>query len=79
VVLGFLAVLAGAREGWPVVMSDRRRDGAGDGRSTRSSCTGRKNDWAFPSGALLTGLIVAMILNSHSAWYVVAVTSMSAC
>ena len=34
-----------------------------------------KGRWAFPSGALLTGLIVAMILNPHSPWYVVAVTS----
>jgi Na+-translocating ferredoxin:NAD+ oxidoreductase RnfD subunit len=34
-----------------------------------------KGRWVFPSGALLTGLIVAMILNPHSPWYVVTVTS----
>ncbi|HWJ12274.1 MAG TPA: RnfABCDGE type electron transport complex subunit D [Gemmatimonadaceae bacterium] len=74
VVLGFLAVLAGAREGWPVVMSV--------GVATVPAMVidalilyRTKKRWAFPSGALLTGLIVAMILNSHSAWYVVAVTS----
>ena len=35
----------------------------------------RKGRWTFPSGALLTGLIVAMILAPQEPWYFAAVTS----
>ncbi len=35
----------------------------------------RKGEWEFPSGALLTGAIVAMVLSPHEAWYISAVTS----
>jgi Na+-translocating ferredoxin:NAD+ oxidoreductase RnfD subunit len=35
----------------------------------------RKGVWEFPSGALLTGAIVAMVLSPHEAWYIGAVTS----
>ena len=31
--------------------------------------------WEFPSGAVLTGLIVAMVLSPHEPWYVAASTS----
>jgi len=31
--------------------------------------------WEFPSGALLTGLFIAMILSPHEPWYVSAITS----
>jgi Na+-translocating ferredoxin:NAD+ oxidoreductase RnfD subunit len=34
-----------------------------------------KGKWVFPSGAILTGLIVAMILSPHEPWYVTAVTA----
>jgi Na+-translocating ferredoxin:NAD+ oxidoreductase RnfD subunit len=34
-----------------------------------------RNAWEFPSGALLTGLIVAMILTPQEPWYVPACTS----
>jgi Na+-translocating ferredoxin:NAD+ oxidoreductase RnfD subunit len=34
-----------------------------------------KGKWFFPSGAILTGLIVAMILSPREPWYVAAVTS----
>jgi Na+-translocating ferredoxin:NAD+ oxidoreductase RnfD subunit len=36
---------------------------------------GIKHKWFFPSGALLTGLIVAMILSPREPWYVGAVTA----
>lgn len=74
IVLGVLAVLAGWREGRSVL--------AAISAATAPSMAidalilhHTKRRWVFPSGALLTGLIVAMILNPHSAWYVVAVTS----
>jgi Na+-translocating ferredoxin:NAD+ oxidoreductase RnfD subunit len=35
----------------------------------------QKKKWVFPDGALLTGLIVAMILSAHEPWYVSAITS----
>ena len=35
----------------------------------------RIGSWAFPSGALLTGLIVAMVLSPHQPWYVTATTA----
>ena len=35
----------------------------------------RKKAWEFPSGAILTGLIVAMVLSAHEPWYVPVSTS----
>lgn len=35
----------------------------------------RRKRWEFPSGAILTALIVAMVLSAQEPWYVVAVTS----
>jgi Na+-translocating ferredoxin:NAD+ oxidoreductase RnfD subunit len=35
----------------------------------------REGEWVFPDGALLTGLIVAMVLSPMEPWYVAAITS----
>jgi Na+-translocating ferredoxin:NAD+ oxidoreductase RnfD subunit len=35
----------------------------------------RNGGWEFPSGALLTGLFVAMLLSPHEPWYVAACTA----
>ncbi len=35
----------------------------------------REREWVFPDGALLTGLIVAMVLSPFEPWYVPAITS----
>jgi Na+-translocating ferredoxin:NAD+ oxidoreductase RnfD subunit len=35
----------------------------------------RHTRWEFPSGAVLTALIVAMVLSAQTAWYVVTITS----
>jgi Na+-translocating ferredoxin:NAD+ oxidoreductase RnfD subunit len=35
----------------------------------------REGHWSFPSGALLTGLLVAMVLSPHEPWYVAAITA----
>jgi Na+-translocating ferredoxin:NAD+ oxidoreductase RnfD subunit len=35
----------------------------------------RRGTWTFPSGAILTGLIVAMVLSPYEPWYVLACTS----
>jgi len=38
----------------------------------------RKNIWEFPSGAVLTAMIVAMVLRAQEPWYVITVTSVTA-
>ncbi len=35
----------------------------------------RNGEWEFPSGAVLTGMFVAMVLSPFGPWYVAAVTS----
>lgn len=35
----------------------------------------REGEWSFPSGALLTGLIIAMILSPFQPWYIAATTA----
>jgi Na+-translocating ferredoxin:NAD+ oxidoreductase RnfD subunit len=35
----------------------------------------RNGKWEYPSGAVLTGVIVAMVLSPHEPWHVAAVTS----
>jgi Na+-translocating ferredoxin:NAD+ oxidoreductase RnfD subunit len=74
VVLALLTVVAGAREARSVIAAVTV--GTLPSMAIDAAILRRmKGRWAFPSGALLTGLIVAMILNPHSPWYVVAVTS----
>ena len=38
----------------------------------------RKKVWEFPSGAVLTAMIVAMVLRAQEPWYVVIITSVAA-
>jgi Na+-translocating ferredoxin:NAD+ oxidoreductase RnfD subunit len=38
----------------------------------------RKKRWEYPSGAVLTAAIIAMVLRAQEAWYVVVVTSLIA-
>jgi Na+-translocating ferredoxin:NAD+ oxidoreductase RnfD subunit len=38
----------------------------------------RKKVWEFPSGAVLTAMIVAMVLRAQEPWYVVTITSIAA-
>jgi Na+-translocating ferredoxin:NAD+ oxidoreductase RnfD subunit len=38
----------------------------------------RKNAWEFPSGAVLTAMIVAMVLRAQEPWYVTTITSVAA-
>jgi Na+-translocating ferredoxin:NAD+ oxidoreductase RnfD subunit len=38
----------------------------------------RKKVWEFPSGAILTAMIVAMVLRAQEPWYVTTVTSVAA-
>jgi Na+-translocating ferredoxin:NAD+ oxidoreductase RnfD subunit len=38
----------------------------------------RKKIWEFPSGAVLTAMIVAMVLRAQEPWYVITITSVAA-
>src|SRR5690349_16151876 len=38
----------------------------------------RKHVWEFPSGAVLTAMIVAMVLRAQEPWYVITITSVAA-
>jgi len=38
----------------------------------------RRNIWEFPSGAVLTAMIVAMVLRAQEPWYVTTITSVTA-
>jgi Na+-translocating ferredoxin:NAD+ oxidoreductase RnfD subunit len=38
----------------------------------------KENAWEFPSGAVLTALIVAMVLRAQEPWYVTTITSVAA-
>src|ERR1700761_6000242 len=38
----------------------------------------RRRTWEFPSGAILTAMIVAMVLRAQEPWYVIAITSVAA-
>ena len=38
----------------------------------------KKKKWEFPSGAVLTGMIVVMVLRPQEPWYVAAITSVAA-
>ena len=35
----------------------------------------RRGVWEYPSGAVLTGMIVAMVLSPHEPWHVAAIAS----
>ena len=75
VLLALLAAAGAWQEGWSAALPDLgvavlvavQLDGA--------ILRWRKGRWVFPSGALLSALIVAMILSPESRWFVPAVTS----
>jgi Na+-translocating ferredoxin:NAD+ oxidoreductase RnfD subunit len=75
-VLGLLAVLAGLGQG--LIAVSPLISGAVIPAMLADALVLRrlKKKWVFPSGALLTGLIVAMILSPREPWYVAAVTAL---
>jgi len=75
IVLVILAALAAPFEGiklvWPSLLSAVGCAGLIDVFILRV----RNKDWEFPSGAVLTGLFIAMVLSPHQPWYVAGVAS----
>jgi Na+-translocating ferredoxin:NAD+ oxidoreductase RnfD subunit len=77
-VLAILAVLAVPKEGIRLVAPGLASAIIAAGLIDVLILRWVKGDWKFPSGAVLTGLIVAMVLTPHEPWYVPACTSVVA-
>jgi Na+-translocating ferredoxin:NAD+ oxidoreductase RnfD subunit len=75
IVLAALVALAAPGEGWAVVAPGLVAAAAAAMLVDAPVLWWRKGAWEFPSGALLTGLIVAMVLSPQEPWYVTACTS----
>lgn len=45
---------------------------------TRNVQAGKRKTWEFPSGAILTAMIVAMVLRAQEPWYVTTITAVIA-
>lgn len=75
VVLVALAGVAAPGEGLAVVAPGLGAAGAAAMLVDAPLLRWRKGAWEFPSGALLTGLIIAMVLSAQEPWYVTAATS----
>ena len=74
-VLGALVLIAAPAEGWRLVWPGLAGATLVAMAVDAPILRWREGDWVFPSGALLTGLIVAMILTPHESWLVAAATS----
>lgn len=75
VILAGLAAIAAPHEGLriaaPGVIGSVVIAGAMDAVILRT----RRRTWSFPSGAVLTALIVAMVLSAQEPWYIAPITS----
>jgi Na+-translocating ferredoxin:NAD+ oxidoreductase RnfD subunit len=77
-VLAALAGLAAPSEGMAVVAPGLAAGTAAAMLVDAPLLRWRKGSWEFPTGALLTGLIIAMVLSPQEPWYVTASTSVIA-
>ena len=75
VVLVPLALLAALAEPWPSVVTMLSAAVVGAAAVDVIALRLRRKRWVFPDGAILTGLIVAMILSPQEPWYVAAITA----
>ena len=78
IILGVLAALAAAGEGISLVAPGLAGAVAAAGLIDAVVLRKKRNAWEFPDGAVLTGLLVAMVLSPHEPWYVAASTSAAA-
>ena len=75
IVLGALVLLAAPEEGWRTAWPGLVAASVAAMAIDAPILRWREGEWVFPSGALLTGLIVAMILSVHVPWFVGAAAS----
>lgn len=78
IVLGALAIVAMAGEGLSLTLPPVAIAIGAAMIADAPMLRAREGRWLFPDGALLTGLIVAMVLTPHEPSYVVASTSVAA-
>ena len=78
VILAVLVGLAAPHEGLVTVMPGILGAVVSAGLVDLLILKQRKNVWEFPSGAVLTALIVAMVLRAQEPWYVTTITSVAA-
>src|SRR6185369_1908462 len=78
IILAILIGIAAPGQGLRVVMIGLAAAAAAAGLLDLLILRFRKGVWEFPSGAVLTAMIVAMVLRAQERWYVVTLTSVAA-
>lgn len=78
IVLVLLVAIAAPHEGIGLVAPNLLSAVVGAGVVDLVILRVRKKRWEFPSGAVLTAMIVAMVLRNQEPWYVTAITSIAA-
>jgi Na+-translocating ferredoxin:NAD+ oxidoreductase RnfD subunit len=78
IVLAILIALAAPHEGVRLVAPGLLSSVTAAGLVDLLILKKRKKVWEFPSGAVLTAMIVAMVLRAQEPWYVTTVTSVAA-
>lgn len=76
-ILGFLAAIAAPHEGAAAVATTLVAAIAAAGLLDAVILRARHTRWLFPSGAVLTAMIVAMVLSAQAPWYVASAASVA--
>lgn len=74
-ILTALIALAAPSQGWGTVLPGVASAVLVSGLIDAYILRVRKDGWEFPSGAVLTAMITAMVLRAQEPWYVVTITS----
>ena len=75
VILTMLTLIAAPGEGWRAAISGMLAAIVAAGLVDAVVLRVREHEWQFPSGAVLTAMIVAMVLSVQQPWMVVAAVS----
>jgi Na+-translocating ferredoxin:NAD+ oxidoreductase RnfD subunit len=75
IVLVLLLALATRGQGFRVVMTGLVSSAIAAGLTDLLILRLRKKAWEFPSGAILTAIIVTMVLRAQEPWYITAITA----
>jgi Na+-translocating ferredoxin:NAD+ oxidoreductase RnfD subunit len=78
IILVVLIAMAAPGQGFRAVMTGLASAAIAAGLLDAIILRARREVWEFPSGAVLTAMIVAMVLRAQEPWYVVTITSVAA-
>ena len=78
IILAILIAMAAPGQGFRAVMTGLTIAAVSAGLVDLLILRARKKAWEFPSGAVLTAMIIAMVLRAQEPWYVVTTTSVAA-